>query len=262
MTSKTVCLGTGVLESLDDASLHLDCTFVSLVSGHPRPPTLRGPTLRGPTLRGPTLRVDQHVLTLGRRQHFKIGHWCRNKNELRTEKNLNKMLRIQHNPTSLSTAKKKIGLSRKNLMEILFGLSRKKGPLPKSNWPKSNWPKSNGPNSNKPVGLSRIGLSRASPSCTNASLQPVLPVQDRATRQPGKHTLTLRETVDSRTTRVPRLYTQSIPVHIGAHPFDTWVTGPVVVYATRLDEREDVGQLELAIQPNAAARPRGGPWSR
>ena len=32
-------------------------------------------------------------------------------------------------------------------------------------------------------------------SCTNASLQPVLPVQDRATRQPGKHTLTLRETV-------------------------------------------------------------------
>ena len=89
----------------------------------------------------------------------------------------------------------------------------------------------------------------------------LLPAQDRTTRQPGKHTLTLRETVASRTTRVPRLYTQSIPVHICAHPFDTWVTGPVV-YATRPDKREDVGQLEFAIQPNAAARPRGGPWSR
>ena len=36
----------------------------------------------------------------------------------------------QHDPTSLSTAKKKKnGLSRTNLIEILFGLSRKKGPL-------------------------------------------------------------------------------------------------------------------------------------
>ena len=96
-------------------------------------------------------------------------------------------------------------------------------------------------------------------SCTNASLQ--LPAQDRATRQPGKHTLTLRETVDSRTTKVPRLHTQSIPVHIGVHPFDTWVTGPVVDYASSLDEREDVGHVEFAIQLNAAARPRSAPWS-
>ena len=39
-------------------------------------------------------------------------------------------------------------------------------------------------------------------SCTSASLRPVQPAQDRATRQPGKHTLTLRDTVDSRRTRV------------------------------------------------------------
>ena len=98
-------------------------------------------------------------------------------------------------------------------------------------------------------------------SCTNASLQPVLPAHDRATREPGKHTHPQQGTVDSRTTKVPRLHTQSIPVHIGAHPFDTWVTGPVVDYATSLDEREDVGHVEFAIQLNAAARPRSGPWS-
>ena len=99
-------------------------------------------------------------------------------------------------------------------------------------------------------------------SGTNASLQPALPVQNRATRQPIKHTLTLRETVDSRTTRVPRLYTQSIPVHIGAHDFDTWVTGPVVDVVARLNKREAVGHVELAIQLNAAARPRGGAWPK
>ena len=38
-----VCLRTGVLECLDDASLHLDFTFVSLVSGHPRPPVVTAP---------------------------------------------------------------------------------------------------------------------------------------------------------------------------------------------------------------------------
>ena len=41
--------------------------------------------------------------------------------------------------------------------------------------------------------------------------------------------------------------------------FDTWVTGPVVDCATRLDEREDVRHVEFAIQLNAAARPRAGP---
>ena len=43
---------------------------------------------------------------------------------------------------------------------------------------------------------------------------------------------------------------------------DMWVTGPVVDYATSLDEREAVGHVEFAIQLNAAGRPRGGPWSR
>ena len=41
-----VCLRTGVLKCLDDASLHLDFTFVSLVSGHPRPPVLTPPVYR------------------------------------------------------------------------------------------------------------------------------------------------------------------------------------------------------------------------
>ena len=45
------CLRTGVLECLDDASLHLDFTFVSSVSGHPRPPVVTAPwvSLLGPT---------------------------------------------------------------------------------------------------------------------------------------------------------------------------------------------------------------------
>ena len=42
-----VCLRTGVLECLDDASFHLDFTFVSLVSGHPRPPVVTAPVCRG-----------------------------------------------------------------------------------------------------------------------------------------------------------------------------------------------------------------------
>ena len=52
------------------------------------------------------------------------------------------------------------------------------------------------------------------------------------------------------------------PVYIVAHPFDTWVTGPVVDRATRLDERETIGHVELAIQLNAAVRPHGGPWPK
>ena len=91
------------------------------------------------------------------------------------------------------------------------------------------------------------------PSSGTAGTRQGLP----ATRQAH----TLRETVHSRMTRVSRLYTQTKHVHSGAHPFDTWVTGPVVDYATRLDEREAVGLVEFAIQLNAAARPRGGPRS-
>ena len=48
-----VCLRTGVLECLDDASLHLDFTFVSLVSGHPRPPVVTAPVYRGCPCRDP-----------------------------------------------------------------------------------------------------------------------------------------------------------------------------------------------------------------
>ena len=48
-----VCLRTGVLECLDDASLHLVFTFVSLVSGHPRPPVVTAPMCRGCPCRDP-----------------------------------------------------------------------------------------------------------------------------------------------------------------------------------------------------------------
>ena len=48
-----VCLRTGVLECLDDASLHLDFTFVSLGSGHPRPPVVTAPVYRGCPCRDP-----------------------------------------------------------------------------------------------------------------------------------------------------------------------------------------------------------------
>ena len=48
-----VCLRTGVLECSDDASLHLDFTFVSLVSGHPRPPVVTAPVYRGCPCRDP-----------------------------------------------------------------------------------------------------------------------------------------------------------------------------------------------------------------
>ena len=48
-----VCLRTGVLGCLDDASLHLDFTFVSLVSGHPRPPVVTAPVYRGCPSRAP-----------------------------------------------------------------------------------------------------------------------------------------------------------------------------------------------------------------
>ena len=72
-------------------------------------------------------------------------------------------------------------------------------------------------------------------------------------------TLPQQDTVYSRRKRVSRQNTQTRPVHIVAHPFDTWVTGPLVDRATRLDEREDVGHVEFAIQLNAAARPRSGP---
>ena len=43
-------------------------------------------------------------------------------------------------------------------------------------------------------------------------------------------------------------------VHSGAHPFDTWVTGPVVDYETRLNKSEAVGHDELAIQLSASTR--------
>ena len=49
-----VCLRTGVLECFDDASLHLDFTFVSLVSGHPRPPRCNGLSVPWVSLPGPT----------------------------------------------------------------------------------------------------------------------------------------------------------------------------------------------------------------
>ena len=41
------------MECLDDASLHLDFTFVSLVSGHPRPPVVTAPVYRGCPCRDP-----------------------------------------------------------------------------------------------------------------------------------------------------------------------------------------------------------------
>ena len=41
------CQHIGVLECLDDASLHLDFTSVSLVSGQPRPPVVTAPVHRG-----------------------------------------------------------------------------------------------------------------------------------------------------------------------------------------------------------------------
>ena len=49
-----VCLGTCVLECLSDASLPLDFTFVSLVSGHPRPPVVKAPSVPWVSLPGPT----------------------------------------------------------------------------------------------------------------------------------------------------------------------------------------------------------------
>ena len=66
----------------------------------------------------------------------------------------------------------------------------------------------------------------------------------------------LRNSFFGRRTRVSRQNKLTRPVHIVAHPFDTWVTGPLVDRATRL---ETIGHVELAIQVNAAARPRGGP---
>ena len=52
-SSVPVCLRSGVLECLDDASFHLDFTFVSWVSGHPRPPVVMAPVYRGCPCRDP-----------------------------------------------------------------------------------------------------------------------------------------------------------------------------------------------------------------
>ena len=65
-----VCLRTGVLECLDDASLHLDFTFVSLVSGHPRPPVVTAPVYRGCPCRDPLgcLRCPSRMASGAERQ--------------------------------------------------------------------------------------------------------------------------------------------------------------------------------------------------
>ena len=73
--SEFVCLRTGVLECLDDESLHLDFTFVSLVSGHPRPPVVTAPVYRGCPCRDPLgcLQCPGRMASGAERQPL----WCR-----------------------------------------------------------------------------------------------------------------------------------------------------------------------------------------
>ena len=93
------------------------------------------------------------------------------------------------------------------------------------------------------------------------SPRPVLPAQDRVSRRPGKAQPHSERTVYSRTSRASQQHTLTGPFHSGVTPFDTWVIGSAVVFVSRLNQREGVGNVEHAIQLIAAARPRGAPWS-